>query len=141
MRLRHVIMMWTVMGCGGGGGDGYPTGNNGGPGSGTGNPPGSGSGAPSASATVAMQSSDDGYGSAVFSFSPAAVSVTRGGTVSWSNACGTVAHNVTFASATGVPANIASFTTGSVSRSFPTAGAFSYECTNHAGMTGTVNVQ
>jgi plastocyanin len=47
---------------------------------------------------------------------------------------------VTFSS-TGAPGNIGNFTTGSSARTFPNAGTFSYQCTNHAGMSGTVTVQ
>jgi plastocyanin len=72
-------------------------------------------------------------------FSPAAVTIARNGTVTWTNATGT-AHNVTFAG-TGAPANIANYSTGSNARTFATAGTFSYQCTNHSGMTGSVTVQ
>jgi plastocyanin len=100
-------------------------------------PPG---GVPPNTAGVAMNSTDDGYGSAVNSFLPGAVTVARTGTVTWTNSTG-VLHNVTFSQATGVPASIPSFATGSNARTFNTAGTVSYQCTNHAGMTGQVTVQ
>ncbi len=92
------------------------------------------------SATVAMTSSDDGYGTAVFAFNPSVVSIARTGTITWSNTTG-VLHNVTFAGANGAPADVNSFATGSASRTFNTAGTFAYQCTNHAGMTGQVIAQ
>jgi plastocyanin len=52
-----------------------------------------------------------------------------------------VAHNVTFGTATGAPANVTNMAMGSVSRSFSSAGTFSYQCTNHQGMGGQVIVQ
>lgn len=100
-------------------------------------PPG---GIPPNAVGVAMVSGDDGYGSTTNAFNPAGVTVARAGTVTWTNNTG-VLHNVTFAPATGAPTNVQSFATGSTVRSFATAGTFSYQCTNHAGMTGQVIVQ
>lgn len=74
------------------------------------------------------------------SFSPSSVSITRNGTVTWNNTSG-LDHNVTFASTAGAPANITTHNSGSNQRSFATAGTFSYSCTLHAGMNGTVAVQ
>ena len=138
MKRRIVVLAVVAMACGGGGGDGYPTGNGhgGGSGSGTG-----GGGTASPSATVAMTRGDDGYGTATFSFSPASVTISRTGTVTWSNEGGTATHNVTFGSTSGAPANIANFASGNASRTFNTAGTYSYQCTNHSGMNGSVLVQ
>ena len=134
MKMRIVFLAVVAMACGGGGGDdGYTT--NPGTSPGTTNP-----GTTSGSANVSTYQGDDGYGTANFSFTPASVAITRGGTVTWSNGNG-VAHNVTFASAAGAPANTANFSSGTVSRTFNTAGSYSYSCTNHPGMTGTVTVQ
>ena len=138
MRLRYAAIAVLALGCGGSGGDAYSTGPEG---TGTGPGTGPGTGAGSASATVTMRQSDDGYGTAVFSFSPAAVAITVGGTVTWSNEGGGVAHNVTFSPASGVPANVPNLTSGNASRTFPTAGSYAYQCTNHTGMTGQVNVR
>lgn len=77
-------------------------------------------------------------GSAANTFEPQVVGVARGGTVTWSFAA--VQHNVTF-SGGGAPANIPNTTNASVSRTFGTAGNFPYDCTLHAGMTGTVIVR
>lgn len=72
-------------------------------------------------------------------FAPPQVDLTVGGTVTWQFS-GVNAHNVTFGSTAGAPANITDQTSGSVARTFNTVGTFSYNCTNHAGMTGTVIV-
>jgi plastocyanin len=138
MRMSYVLLAVVALGCGGGGGDGgYSTGPT------TGNPPangtGGGTGNATGSASVAMQSTDDGYGYQTFTFSPSAVTITKGGTVTWNNTGSTV-HNVTFTTA-GAPSSIGNFSSGSNSRTFPTAGTYSYQCTNHAGMSGTVTVQ
>lgn len=70
-------------------------------------------------------------------FSPATVFVTVGGTVTWTFA---TLHNVTFDGA-GAPANVPNTGAGSVSRTFPTAGTYAYQCTLHPGMSGSVRVQ
>ena len=141
MTMSRVMLAVVVMGCGGGGGgDGYPT-DNGGNGPGTGSGTGTGGGTAAASAAVSMSQGDDGYGTAVFSFSPAAVTIRVGGTVTWSNEGGGVLHNVTFAPSSGAPANVSNFNYGTQTRTFSAAGSFSYQCTNHTGMTGQVTVQ
>ena len=121
-------------GCGGGGGGGgaTPTGPN---------PPGqpNQSAQPVTAATVTMRTVSDGYSEDENRFSPAQVSLKKGGTVTWSNETG-VAHNVTFAATDGAPANVATHSSGSTTRTFGSVGAFSYQCTNHAGMSGTVTV-
>ena len=106
MKLSYVLLAVVSIGCGGGGG-GYPTstGNGNGNGTGTGTGTGSGTGTASGTASVSMTSTDDGYGYASFSFSPSSVTITKGGTVTWTNGGGTVAHNVTFTTA-GAPANV-----------------------------------
>jgi plastocyanin len=133
MRMSYVLLAVVVMGCGGGGGDGYTTSPNPTPN------PGPGTGA-TGSATVAMKSTDDGYGSTTFSFSPSAVTITKGGTVTWNNEAGTTLHNVTFTTS-GAPSNIGNFSSGTSSRTFDAAGTYQYHCTNHSSMTGTVKVE
>lgn len=103
-------------------------------------PPPPGDGTPSATANVSMTKTGDGYGGDVNAFAPAAVTITRSGTVTWTNNTGLV-HNVTFGTATGAPTNIPDLAAGSASRSFATAGTFAYQCTNHPGMAGQVVVQ
>jgi plastocyanin len=75
------------------------------------------------------------------SFSPDTVKIAVGGSVTWTFTAGANApHNVTFATP---PAggNIGDTTTGSASRTFGTAGRFSYQCTRHGGMNGAVVVR
>jgi len=105
--------------CGGGGGYTNP------PPGGGGNP---GGGGPTATNAVTVSNNQ---------FSPNSIQVAPGTTVTWTWADGSAQHNVTFASD-------ASNTLGSgatYSRAFPTAGTFTYQCTLHPGMTGTVTVQ
>jgi plastocyanin len=71
------------------------------------------------------------------SFNPSQVDITVGGTVTWTFSA---EHNVTFAAATGAPANIANTSSGSVPRTFNSAGSFTYNCTLHVGMSGAVIV-
>jgi plastocyanin len=42
---------------------------------------------------------------------------------------------------TGGPANISEQSSGSASRVFPNSGTFTYQCTIHPGMSGSVVVQ
>lgn len=143
MKLSYVLLAIVAIGCGGGGGDsGYPTsaGNGNGTGTGTGTGTGSGTGTATGTASVSITATDDGYGYASYAFSPSSVTITKGGTVTWTNGGGTVAHNVTFTGA-GSPSNVGNFTSGTSTRTFNTAGTFSYQCTNHPGMSGTVTVQ
>lgn len=89
--------------------------------------------------SVAMESSEDDYGSTTFSFKPVEVTIARTGMVTWTNESGT-AHTVTFAASAGAPNNIPAYTSGSASRTFNTAGTFNYQCTLHSGMAGKVIV-
>jgi plastocyanin len=124
--------------CGGGGGGGdqrpeTPTG--------PANPVNPGT--PVQSASVDMRSSEqgDGYGGTTINhtFSPSQVTVARGGAVTWTNNSG-FEHSVSFSTASGAPSDIPPFNAGSISRTFQTAGTFSYRCSLHTGMTGTVVV-
>ena len=72
-------------------------------------------------------------------FTPNAVTIPAGTDVNWEWQGTTVPHNVTFTTV-GAPSNIPDNTSGSVQRTFPTAGTFNYHCTNHVGMNGTVTV-
>ncbi|CAN5791754.1 hypothetical protein BH20GEM3_BH20GEM3_12610 [soil metagenome] len=85
---------------------------------------------PAASASV-MAGNDN-------QFSPSAVTIVRGGTVTWT--FGSVAHNVIFNQTTGAPTNVPIVSSTTESRTFNSDGTFPYVCTLHAGMTGTVQV-
>jgi plastocyanin len=72
-------------------------------------------------------------------FTPKTVAIQAGGTVNWT--FGGLSHTVTFVAAAGAPASISETYSTSVSRTFPTAGNFTYNCTIHAGMTGKIVVR
>lgn len=73
-------------------------------------------------------------------FVPDAVTVQIGDSVAWQWNGITDLHNITFATVPGAPSSEPNRTSGVVWRVFPTAGTFAYQCTNHAGMTGSVTV-
>jgi plastocyanin len=73
-------------------------------------------------------------------FSPAAIKVAPSANVNWTNSDG-YAHNVTFTGASGI-GTTGNFSSGTMSLQMPaTPGTYSYQCTLHAGMSGTVQVQ
>ena len=72
------------------------------------------------------------------SFDPDAVDIAAGGSVTWTNNSGGTLHNVTFATISAN--NIQAHTSGSSTRTFANPGNYAYQCTLHAGMTGTVVV-
>jgi plastocyanin len=75
------------------------------------------------------------------SFTPNAITISVGTPVTWQWQGTTSLHNVTFAGTpAGAPADIANRSSGSDQRTFNTAGTFTYQCTNHPGMNGTVTV-
>jgi plastocyanin len=74
-----------------------------------------------------------------FAFAPAAIVVSPGATVTWTNNDNTN-HNVTFSSTS--IASTTEFASGSKAVVMPTtAGTYAYTCTLHGGMNGTVKVQ
>jgi plastocyanin len=95
---------------------------------------------PAAALAVAMVSAEDPYGYESSYFSPANGNLQAGGTVTWTNTSAEI-HNVTFSGGAGVPANVPNLASGTASRTFTSAGTFEYQCTNHAGMAGSVIVQ
>jgi plastocyanin len=144
MRMRPLASTWLlavmITGCGGSG-DGSSTAPVSNP-----SPPstpgttGGGTASAAQSASVGIRSTDpDSYGYTTNSFDPSAVTIRMGGQVSWSNGTGQQ-HNVTFEPQSGVPSSVSTFTSGSVSRTFPTAGDYQYQCTFHSEMTGVVHV-
>ena len=70
-------------------------------------------------------------------FTPSAITVPVGTTVTWTWSPDAITHNVTFTDGTTSGDKGAN---ASYSRQFSTAGTFTYRCTIHAGMTGTVTV-
>ena len=77
-------------------------------------------------------------GAASNDFQPDFVAVARTGTVTWT--FGGRAHNAEFSGTAGAPANIPVTTNASLARTFGTSGTFSYTCTLHPNMNGTVLV-
>lgn len=75
------------------------------------------------------------------SFSPAAVTIRTGGTVTW-QFTGSTRHNVTFSGTAPTGGNIPDTDAGgSAQRTFAAAGTYNYTCTRHSGMNGSVTVQ
>ena len=89
-------------------------------------------------------SSSGGHGNAITvsnnSFNPTPDTATAGVvTFTWSNASN--GHNVTWSSGPGtLPANSATMTTGTYQPTLA-QGTYTYHCTIHAGMNGTIVVQ
>jgi len=83
-------------------------------------------------------SADVAVGANGNSFSPGDVDILAGGTVtfSWNG----VTHNVTWQTTPGSVSNITDRSTGSVPVTLNQAGTYSYHCTLHAGMDGTITV-
>jgi plastocyanin len=70
-------------------------------------------------------------------FDPANIQVSPGANVTWTFPTGIQTHNVTFSdAASGDKSPGSSFT-----KAFPTAGTFTYNCTLHPGMNGSVLVK
>lgn len=122
MRTRLMTLALTLFlaACGGGSDSTAPVTSGG----------GGGGGGPIATTSVEMKN---------IAFSPAAIKVASGATVTWTNSDG-FNHNVTFAGAAVAPSG--NFATGSKALVMPTTpGTYNYSCTIHAGMAGTVTVQ
>ena len=71
-------------------------------------------------------------------FSPTCVDVQVGGTVTWSFAA---QHNVIWDAAEPPGGDIPPTSSGTVSRTFPTAGNYPYDCNLHGGMRGRIIVR
>jgi plastocyanin len=116
--------------CGGGGEPTNPAPNNNNNNTG-GNPTGGGGGGGGPASAVGVTVTDN-------VFTPSSVSGARNGTVTWtwSNSGYGVPHNVTFDGG----GSSGDKTDGTYERTFTTAGTFTYRCTNHTGMNGTITV-
>jgi plastocyanin len=118
-RLLSFSLAVAIAGCGGGGGGGGST--------------------PTTPTTPATPVATTSVSMKNTAFSPADIVVSPGATVTWTNDDG-FAHNATFSNT--AIASTPSFATGSQSVVMPTAaGTYSYTCTIHGGMNGTVKVQ
>lgn len=113
-----LVVSLAVAGCGGGDSPSGPNNNNG----------GGGGGGPVATNQVTVSNDQ---------FSPNAILVSTGSTVTWTWAQGAASHNVTFSDQSSGDKSAG----GTYSRSFATAGTYNYQCTIHPGMTGSVTVQ
>lgn len=83
-------------------------------------------------------SADVSVGSGGNVFSPDQADIKSGGTVTYTWAGGP--HNVTFTSTPASVPNSGDKTSGTFVVTFPQAGTYSYQCTIHAGMKGTITV-
>lgn len=73
-------------------------------------------------------------------FTPQSLTVAPSATVTWTWNSGGATHNVTFASS--AIANSGDRSGGSFATAMPaTVGTYNYQCTLHAGMTGSIAVQ
>ena len=122
MRVAIAFAFLALTACGGGGG-GTPT---------TPGTPGTPStpANPVATTTVTLQGS---------AFDPSNIVVSPGATVTFNNT-DDILHNVTFAGQAVAP--ISQWSTGTRTAVMPTAaGTYNFNCTLHAGMSGSVKVQ
>ncbi|HEY5219901.1 MAG TPA: plastocyanin/azurin family copper-binding protein [Gemmatimonadaceae bacterium] len=124
-RTLAVAALVAVASCGGA--TTYPNGNSSGGNGGNGGNGGTGGTSGSTSNSIAL--GDD-------FFNPSTTTVGVGTTVTWTWSTGTT-HNVTFADGT----TSGDKSSGTYTRTFNTAGTYSYQCTIHTGMTGTIVVQ
>lgn len=130
------LVIAVAAACGGGGSATGPAGGNNGSGGGPGGSCAANTICMLFSASSTYGATDPGNGS----FSPATLTVARGSTVTFSNNSG-VAHDVVFDAASPPGGDIGVISAGSQTRTFTTAGLYSFHCTIHAGMSGSVTVQ
>jgi plastocyanin len=132
VRSRHFVTALIVFAAAACGGDKTPTdtGQTGGTGptGSSGGGGGGGGGSTSSSITVAD-----------FNFSPAQTTVPAGTTIVWSFS-GPSPHNVTFDNSS-ISSSGDQTNGGSFSKQFNAAGTYTYQCTNHYGMSGSITVQ
>jgi plastocyanin len=73
-------------------------------------------------------------------FTPSAIKVAAGATVTWTNSSDE-AHNVTFAGSAVPPSGTMAAGTAKALVMPAVAGTYNYTCTFHSGMSGSVQVQ
>jgi len=131
--MRSCLMILSIaalplLACGGGGSDSTGPGTTGGTNTG-------GTGGVVAVATNAVEMKN-------LSFTPSAIKVSAGATVTWTNSDVGTNHNVTFDAGANVAGAGVDFSSGTMSLVMPTvAGTYNYHCTRHIGMNGSVQVQ
>lgn len=127
MRIRSFVWGAVPLGVGacGGGGAAAATGTGGGGGGGGGG-------------TIGTPPANTAYALPASQFNPPTLTVVVNTAVKFTFFSTT--HNVTFDLITGRPADIPNSTNTSVNRTFTTTGSFTYNCTLHPGMSGTVTV-
>lgn len=121
--MRHsmsiAVGLVVLVACGGGGGNG--------------NNPGGGGGGGGSLVHAARVTA-----TSALTFEPQTVSIPANDTIFFTFQG--VQHNVKFTAATGVPADVPDTQSATVKRQFTTAGSYSYHCSIHPQMTGTVTV-
>ena len=119
-----IMLAFALASCGGGGGDKATAPNN------TGGTGGTGGGGGGGSTTSSISVKDN-------FFDPSATTVPTGTTVTWTWTTGTL-HNVTFDNAQ--LSGSGNKDAGNFTKTFPNTGAFTYHCSIHPGMEGTITV-
>ena len=101
---------------------------------------GYGSTSPTSTTPSTPPVADQVAATASLAFDPSTLSITVGHTVTFR--FGSVGHNIYFDAATGAPADIPGVNSNSsVTRTFETAGTYTYSCHIHPYMQGTVVVK
>lgn len=75
-----------------------------------------------------------------FAFSPKSLEISAGSTVTWTN-MDSFAHTVTSDSGTELASGQLAAGSGTYSHTFSTPGTYTYHCSNHPTMTGTIIVK
>jgi plastocyanin len=96
------------------------------------------SGYGTSSATTSTSTSANAVTIINFAFSPATLTIKAGTSVTWTNK-DSVAHTVV--SDSGIFSSGSLATNATYSYTFKTAGTFTYKCSIHPSMTGTITVQ
>ena len=101
-------------------------------------PASSGGGGGGGGTTIGTPPANTVYALPTSQFNPTTLNVSANTSVTFTFF--TTTHNVTFDAVAGRPTDIGNSNGTSVSRTFATQGTFTYSCTLHPGMTGSVVV-